>query len=463
MERNTGDVNVLHELIIKAIHFIRTEKRTRPTVEKIYAYLKKFEPNISEDYFYEHFQAMITQGLIFDKNAEISNKQSFAVNRLSETVSTTYDETVNSPIKDTSVPLVSSVNSKNQSNKKVKLEVPTITHQKLINDYIEKRTNEILIPFTEQIERLIGSYDNVLKEKRIIDAKNKQLTQELTNVKAIEINSKDVITEMTKDIIFLRSECASKNEIIKTLISDKDNFLYPKKVAKTPLNGGFNKLSTSNRYEYLTDEGENSDEHLTHNSNAIKEKSAKTAGNKRNKANQEKHQNQSRFNQKKTRVTTILGDSIIKDVKPHKIRDEIGPEEKVFIKSFSGATIDSMKDYVKPSLKFKSDLYILHAGTNDLRSEKTPEVIADQIVELAKNMKTAENEVMISGITKRRDQYNKKGIVVNKHLRKLCYNENIEFIDNSNISETHLNNSGIHLNFKGTVILGSNLVKSIQY
>ena len=259
----------------------------------------------------------------------------------------------------------------------------------------------------------------------------------------------------------MRTECASKNEIIKTLISDKNNFVYPKKVAKIPLSGGYNKLSTLNRYECLSDEGEYSDVQLTHNSNAIKERNAKTAGNKRNK---EKDQNQSRFNQKKTRVTTILGDSIIKDLKPHKIRKEIGPEEKVFIKSFSGATIDSMKDYVKPSLKFQSDLYILHAGTNDLRTEKTPEVIANQIVELAKKMKTSDNEVMISGITKRRDHYNKKGLVVNEYLRKLCCNESIEFIDNSNISsETHLNNSGLHLNFKGTDILGSNFVKSIQY
>ena len=389
MERYTGDVNVLDELIIKAINFIRTEKRTRPTFKKIYSYLKKFDEKISEDYFSEHFKAMITRGLIFDKNVEILNKQSFAINHQRETVITTHEETVNPSINDISVTLDSSVNRKNQPNTKLKLEVPTITHQRLINQYIEKRVNEILIPFTEKIECLIVSYDNLLNEKKTLDARNKHLTQELTNVKAIEKNSNDVITEISKDIIFLRTECASKNEIIKTLISDKNNFVYPKKVAKIPLSGGYNKLSTLNRYECLSDEGEYSDVQLTHNSNAIKERNAKTAGNKRNK---EKDQNQSRFNQKKTRVTTILGDSIIKDLKPHKIRKEIGPEEKVFIKSFSGATIDSMKDYVKPSLKFQSDLYILHAGTNDLRTEKTPEVIANQIVELAKKMKTSDNQ-----------------------------------------------------------------------
>ena len=110
-----------------------------------------------------------------------------------------------------------------------------------------------------------------------------------------------------------------------------------------------------------------------------------------------------------------------------------------------------MHDYVKPSLKFKSDLFILHCGTNDLKSEKPPEVIANEIVKLA-------------AITSRRDELNQKASVVSKHLKVLCYNEYIEYIDNSNIcSETHLNNSGLHLNFKGTITLSNNFIKNIQY
>ena len=177
MERYTGDVNVLDELIIKAINFIRTEKRTRPTFKKIYSYLKKFDEKISEDYFSEQFKAMITRGLVFDKNVDILNKQSFAINHQRETVITTHEETVNPSINDISVTLDSSVNRKNQPSTKLKLEVPTITHQRLINQYIEKRVNEILIPFTEKIECLIVSYDNLLNEKKTLDARNKHLTQ----------------------------------------------------------------------------------------------------------------------------------------------------------------------------------------------------------------------------------------------------------------------------------------------
>ena len=67
---------------------------------------------------------------------------------------------------------------------------------------------------------------------------------------------------------------------------------------------------------------------------------------------------------------------------------------------------------------------------------------------------------MISSITSRRDELNQKASVVNKHLKVLCYNEYIEYIDNSNIfSETHLN-SGLHLNFKGTITLSNNFIKN---
>ena len=75
----------------------------------------------------------------------------------------------------------------------------------------------------------------------------------------------------------------------------------------------------------------------------------------------------------------------------------------------------------------------MHCGTNDLKSEKPPEVIANEIVNLAAMMKQPDNEIMISSITSRIDELNQKAFVVNQHLKVLCYNEYIEYIDNSNI------------------------------
>ena len=52
-----------------------------------------------------------------------------------------------------------------------------------------------------------------------------------------------------------------------------------------------------------------------------------------------------------------------------------------------------MKSYVIPTKRFENDLVILHCGTNDLRSAKNPNDIAEEIIELALDMKTEENEL----------------------------------------------------------------------
>ena len=54
-----------------------------------------------------------------------------------------------------------------------------------------------------------------------------------------------------------------------------------------------------------------------------------------------------------------------------------------------------------------------------------------------------------------------KGKEVNKLLQYLCISKKLFFINNSN-PEYHLNNSGLHLNTRGTFILGSNLVDAIN-
>ena len=56
----------------------------------------------------------------------------------------------------------------------------------------------------------------------------------------------------------------------------------------------------------------------------------------------------------------------------------------------------------------------MHCGTNDLKSEKPTEVIANEIVNLAPMMKQPDNEVMISSITSRRDELNQKASVCSK-------------------------------------------------
>ena len=49
---------------------------------------------------------------------------------------------------------------------------------------------------------------------------------------------------------------------------------------------------------------------------------------------------------------------------------------KLYVKQFSGARTKCMKDYMKPSLRENPDYFILHAGINDLNTNRSPELIS---------------------------------------------------------------------------------------
>ena len=125
-------------------------------------------------------------------------------------------------------------------------------------------------------------------------------------------------------------------------------------------------------------------------------------------------------------------------------------------------TVSCMKDYVKPSLKYNNDVMVLHCGSNDLRGEKTPAAISDEIIELANSIKKADNEIMISSLVVRDDALHDKGLQVNALLKIKCAKNNYFYIDNGNISNIHLNGSGLHLNSNGTFALANNFLDSFK-
>ena len=69
---------------------------------------------------------------------------------------------------------------------------------------------------------------------------------------------------------------------------------------------------------------------------------------------------------------------------------------KVFLKTFSGAKTACMHDYLKPLVRSSLDHFILHAGTNDLSSDKSPEELARSITDLATSIKNEKHDVSIS-------------------------------------------------------------------
>ena len=58
--------------------------------------------------------------------------------------------------------------------------------------------------------------------------------------------------------------------------------------------------------------------------------------------------------------------------------------------------------------------------------------------------------VFVSGLTVQNDRLNDKGKNANSLLKRRFSEEKIRFVDNTNIDVGMLNNSGLHLNERGT-------------
>ena len=129
------------------------------------------------------------------------------------------------------------------------------------------------------------------------------------------------------------------------------------------------------------------------------------------------------------------------------------------MRSFSGAKISCMMDLVKPTVRdINPDHIILHAGTNDLRTENTASQIAKANIDLATSLKNYDNTVTVSGIVPRLDYLNNKANEVNHCLVLMCKERNNSFLshDESIDPSKYLNESKLHLNNSGTKIFAEN-------
>ena len=126
-------------------------------------------------------------------------------------------------------------------------------------------------------------------------------------------------------------------------------------------------------------------------------------------------------NKKKiTKIFKILGDSMVKYIKDK--------NHNVYVRSFSGAKVKCMKDYVKPSIREKkSGLRYFPWWNKWANSELPPERIVKSIIDVAKTTLSDNRIFSMSGILPRNDSFNIKVMVVNKELSKMCEKEKLIF------------------------------------
>ena len=153
---------------------------------------------------------------------------------------------------------------------------------------------------------------------------------------------------------------------------------------------------------------------------------------------------------------------MIKNIKGWEISKKL-QNANVYVRHFSGAKVRCMKDYLKPSLRENPDHFVLHVGTNDLDCDRSPDLTAKSIVDVASSLISGKHDMTISNTITRNDRFMAKANEVNKCLTELCLERNFLLIDRSKtLKSQHLNGSKLQLNRRGTPILQNTFTKVLS-
>ena len=172
----------------------------------------------------------------------------------------------------------------------------------------------------------------------------------------------------------------------------------------------------------------------------------------------EKNEQVDNKGQQRKSTVIIAGDSIVKNLNGWMM----SRAKRVKVHSFSGATTTEMKHFIKPLVQRKPSEIILLVGTNDVDIHSTEEV-ADNIIKLTDDIKKEGIRCTVSSLVVRADSELLKSAVidVNNVLRD-SLPQDVNFVEHSNITNYHLNNSRLHLNRRGDAALAHNFIQHIR-
>ena len=171
-----------------------------------------------------------------------------------------------------------------------------------------------------------------------------------------------------------------------------------------------------------------------------------------------KKHSQVKWKKEEKKNICIVGNSILKNI----TGSGLSKDHTVKIRPHPGATTVDMIDYIKPELRHKPDIVILHCGTNDITNDvNTVKKIKKLVKEIEEN--DGSTDIVISGLIKRFDRNAIDDIErINEKLKRWCIGKRLTFIDNNNINESCLNRGKLHLNRRGSSYLVNNLKKFIE-
>ena len=121
---------------------------------------------------------------------------------------------------------------------------------------------------------------------------------------------------------------------------------------------------------------------------------------------------------------------------------------RVFIKAFPGATADDMVDHIKPILRRKPDNIILHADTNNLKTDVS-HAVDDKTISVCEyvEQELPDYKIAMSELTQRQDSPSLESArkEVNKSLKAFCRTRDWNVIPHT-VTKAGLNSKGLHLN-----------------
>ena len=244
------------------------------------------------------------------------------------------------------------------------------------------------------------------------------------------------------EIMYLRRELQTKNNFIKLLVSSGN-----KEVQNHSAN------STSSTLRHIPVGAENK---TVHSSNTYE---SNGDGNdiitNRKIKNRGKNNTDEKISKRKVEV---IGDFMLNNIQVR----ELSKLYDVRISYFSGCMTPDLLNHIKPSLPRKPNKIIIHVGTNDLISDDNMLNNVKKITELVKE-ETPATKLAFSSIIIRKDREDlfERIKIINSHLLQYCNQHDVGFIDNSNIAESCLDISNVHLNRKGNSLLAKNFLNHI--
>ena len=279
----------------------------------------------------------------------------------------------------------------------------------------------------------ISNFKNEIE--RLKQVANQENNMDMENHSTV--NSEYQISLLQRENAFIKTELNNKQNIIEKLLNINSNqsSLNSSKIDVNKNDRVNEKNLKGNPLKYIKDKNSN--------------------GNPINNGKPDSYKK----NPPKTKVT-VTGDSVIKYLR----RDNLSSKNNdVKINAHPGSTTLDMLDYIKPIVRRKSHVLVIHTRTNYLTNGVNTMKEVRQLVKCVKELdKEEEVKIGFSSVINRSDRNLEKEIVdLNLKLKRYCEGNQFLFIDNDNIDKSCLKNSKLHLNQKGTNIWCQNIRKSL--